>query len=166
MFRLVCMYSGPSQKMRLEMARVGNEGSAYQPPWLFSLALAIWAVEQPDPWQSCRFLEPLRAQGAQSAPCQKPTLSQSSPNALEQKVSPSTTIKNEGHHKRKNTITNVFFPAMAQSQGRRQPRNCSPEADLSHGPRANQRGGQGQQGTRSHRTPRLQRAWTLCPSAL
>ena len=29
------------------------------PSWLFSFARTLWAVEKPDPWQSCRLLEPL-----------------------------------------------------------------------------------------------------------
>ena len=63
-------------KIRLEMAGIGNEGGACQLLCAilarFSLAPAIWAVEQPDPWQSCRLLEPLPAQGAQRALGQKP----------------------------------------------------------------------------------------------
>ena len=37
------------------------------------LTSTIWAVEQPDPSQSCRILEPLPAHGARRAPGQKPT---------------------------------------------------------------------------------------------
>ena len=41
---------------KLEMAGAGNEGGAVScsvPSWLFSIARTLWAVETPDPWQSC-----------------------------------------------------------------------------------------------------------------
>ena len=91
------------------------------PFWQFSLAPSLWAVEQPDPWQSCRLLEPLPAHGAQRAAGQKPT--HNSQSAPEQKASPSTTIKDD---------QKMLFPTMAQSQGDRQPPNCSLEADHPH----------------------------------
>ena len=59
-------------KVRLEMAGIGNEGSAYQLQCaILDVHPTILAVENLDPWQSCRHLEPLSAHGAQSAPCQK-----------------------------------------------------------------------------------------------
>ena len=45
---------------------------------------------------------------------------------------PSKTIKNKGHQKRSNTIKQVLFPTLVQSQGYRQPPNCSSKADRSH----------------------------------
>ena len=102
---------------------------------LHSLAPEIWAVEQPDPWQCCRLLDPLPARGAQRAPGQKPTRPTADPpkvHASQKRAHPKP-IKNEGHQKRSNTITpkpsrperqqnrskTCAFLTMAQSQGHR-----------------------------------------------
>ena len=64
-------------KIRVKVAGTADDGSALSAAafhfWLFSFATTIWAVEQPDPWWSCRFLEPLPTHGVPSAPGQKPT---------------------------------------------------------------------------------------------
>ena len=128
------------------------------PSWLFSLAPVLWAVEKPDPWQSCRLLEPLSAHGAQRAPGQKrrpiahPLKVNSSQKRAHQKRQ--GTIQHDRKQERSETFKNdhpksepttgpsttiresAFLLHLAQSQGHRQPPNCSPEADHSHGCRS------------------------------
>ena len=94
--------SRPAKKMGLEVAGLAMRVvliSCSVPSWLFSLAPTLWAVEKPDPWESCRLLEPLPARGARRAPGQKPTHSKPSKSELEPKAStsltPSKTIKND-----------------------------------------------------------------------
>ena len=61
-------------KSKVGEGGIGKRGvvltSCSVPSWLCSLAPTLWAVEKPDPVQSCRLLEPLPA-GAQRAPGQK-----------------------------------------------------------------------------------------------
>ena len=143
--------SRPAKKMGLEVAGLAMRVvliSCSVPSWLFSLAPTLWAVEKPDPWESCRLLEPLPARGARRAPGQKPTHSKPSKSELEPKAStsltPSKTIKND-HPKSEPTRgplkkrSKTCFSPLAQSQSHRQPPNCSYEADHSHGSAKQQR---------------------------
>ena len=64
------------------MAGIGPEGTAYQMQCAILAvqpAPAIWAVEKPDPWQRCRFLEPLPVRGAHH---ERKTISRRSEKAL------------------------------------------------------------------------------------
>ena len=70
----IARFFRPAQKLSWRWSGLATRVvliSCSVPSSLFSLALTIWAVERPDPCQSCRLLEPLPAHGAQRAPGQR-----------------------------------------------------------------------------------------------
>ena len=143
-------------KIRLEVA--GIEGSAHQ---LQCAILAVQPCARTMGRREARplvALSPPRATaspwGPKSSRPEAPTHSSPSQSELEPKASPSKTTRNDSTRPKTSTVRNVqkrspqiradrrainneqrkCFPLpLAQSQGHRQPPNCSPEADHSHG---------------------------------